>query len=95
MGAERFLSRRQIPAMPSRRMWAWAILETVVGAVLLWRIARALPLRADLLRGWLGMLGLILLLHFGSFQLLSLFWRSVGIDAKTHRVGAAPLHVPE
>jgi D-alanyl-lipoteichoic acid acyltransferase DltB (MBOAT superfamily) len=50
---------------------------------------RLLPEGADLLRGWVGMLGMILLLHFGSFQLLSLFWRSVGVDATP--IMSAPL----
>ena len=63
--------------------------ETALGTVLLWAIARTVPEKADLLRGWIGMLGLILLLHFGSFQLLSLFWRSVGVDAQP--IMSAPL----
>jgi hypothetical protein len=89
MGAQSFLDVRQVPPSPSPRNWAWAIFETTSGAVLLWMIARMIPEGADLLRGWVGMLGLILLLHFGSFQLLSLFWRSIGIDAKP--IMSAPL----
>jgi hypothetical protein len=82
MGAESFLDARQPAAPPSLRKWAWAIVETTLGAALLWIIARTVPEGAALVRGWVGMLGLILLLHFGSFQLLSLVWRSVGVDAK-------------
>jgi hypothetical protein len=89
MGAESFLDARQLPTPPSPRKWAWATFETALGAALLWMIARMVPEGAALLRGWVGMLGLILLLHFGSFQLLSLFWRSVGVDAKP--IMSAPL----
>jgi hypothetical protein len=89
MGAESFLDQRQSVEAPPPRKWAWAVLETALGAALLWMIPRTLPEGADLLRGWVGMLGLILLLHFGSFQLLSLFWRSIGVDAMP--IMSAPL----
>jgi hypothetical protein len=89
MGAQSFLDARRVAAPPARRNWAWATFETALGAALLWSIARTVPERAALLRGWVGMLGLILLLHFGTFQLLSLFWQSVGVDARP--IMSAPL----
>ena len=89
MDAQRFLNAQQRAAPPAARMWAWAIFKTAFGAVLLWTIARIIPEPADLLRGWVGMLGLILLLHFGSFQLVSLAWQSAGVDAKP--IMSAPL----
>jgi hypothetical protein len=39
------------------------------------------PARHPLLVGWAGMIGMVLLLHFGSFALISLVWRRDGIDA--------------
>jgi alginate O-acetyltransferase complex protein AlgI len=81
MEAERFLDARPRAVPPSPVKWAWAIFETALGAALFWLIARTIPAGAGLLRGWVGMLGLILLLHFGSFQLLSLFWRSFSVNA--------------
>jgi len=82
MDAVCFLDARQHVTPPSARKWAGAVFETALGAALLWMVARTVPERAALLRGWVGMLGLILLLHFGSFQLLSLFWQSAGVNAK-------------
>ncbi len=87
MDAESFLDGRPPTSAPSPRMWVWAVVETVSGAALLWIIARTIS--EQLLRGWIGMLGLILLLHFGGFQLLSLFWRTIGIDAAP--IMSAPL----
>ena len=82
MDAESFLdARRRMPRPPVMR-WVWALFEIVLGASLLWGIARRIPVAAELLRGWAGMLGIVLLLHFGSFQLLCLFWQSSGVDAK-------------
>jgi hypothetical protein len=58
--------------------WLWAFFETILGAVLVWMVARYLPKRDPLILGWAGMIGLILLLHFGFFQLLALLWRWLG-----------------
>jgi alginate O-acetyltransferase complex protein AlgI len=52
-----------------------------LGLVLLWVIARRIPAEQSLLCGWIGLFGLILLLHFGSFHLVSLFWRTNGVNA--------------
>lgn len=52
-------------------------------------IARALPEEQPLLRGWAGMLGLIFLLHFGIFQIVSCFWQSCGVAAEP--IMSAPL----
>jgi alginate O-acetyltransferase complex protein AlgI len=32
--------------------------------------------------GWIGMIGLALVLHFGLFHLMSLTWQAAGVDAK-------------
>ena len=34
-----------------------------------------------LLKGWVGMIGVIFILHFGSFQLLAVGWQAAGINA--------------
>lgn len=52
-----------------------------MGAALLWQIARRVPEPHTLVRGWIGLFGLIFLLHFGSFHLIALVWQTLGIDA--------------
>lgn len=81
MDADPFLDSDEHQHQPSARAWLGAIFETVLGAICLWGVARLVPSSNSLLRGWIGMLGLILLLHFGSFQMLALFWQSVGVSA--------------
>lgn len=82
MDATAFLDETESAPTPTPREWLWAFCETILGAVLLWAIARYLPERDPLMRGWAGMVGLILLLHFGLFQLLALFWRWLGVAAE-------------
>jgi hypothetical protein len=82
MDAESFLDANKYPVKPSAPEWLWATLKTALGVALLWMVARRIPETQDLLRGWTGLFGLIFLLHFGSFHLISLFWRSVGIAAE-------------
>ena len=81
MDAEAFLDIRQRVPLPTLRSWLWATLDTSIGAILLWVMARSVPQGEPLLRGWLGMLGLILLLHFGTFQILGLIWQRFGVKA--------------
>jgi hypothetical protein len=89
MDAEAFLDASQRTPSPPPTIWLWAIIETILGAVLLWVVARSVPQGEMLLRGWLGMLGLILLLHFGTFQIMGLLWESLGVDARP--IMSAPL----
>lgn len=78
MDARGFLAGEP-PPRPTWRAWWWAASKTLFGACLLWLVARGCG--AGLLAGWVGMVGLIFLLHFGSFDLLARFWQSWGIDA--------------
>ena len=82
MDADAFLGGRAAVKIPSAREWLWALSKTFAGAALLWVVARMVPAEHPLVRGWVGLFGLILLLHFGSFHLLALFWQSKGIDAQ-------------
>jgi hypothetical protein len=66
-------------ATPKALAWLWALGKTLLGATLLWIIARLAG--HGLMAGWIGMVGFIFMLHFGLFALLSLFWQSRGIDA--------------
>ena len=89
MDAEDFLDERQHVSRPAPATWLWAVIETALGAFLLWRTARSVPQEDPLIRGWLGMFGLILLLHFGTFQIVSLLWQSMGVKAEP--IMSAPL----
>jgi alginate O-acetyltransferase complex protein AlgI len=82
MDAEVFLDPSKHPAKPNAREWLWATVKTLLGVALMWMVARRIPEQQGLLRGWIGLFGLIFLLHFGSFHLLALFWQAMGIDAQ-------------
>jgi hypothetical protein len=66
---------------PPLKKWFWGSVEMALGLVLIWAVARHVPPRYPILTGWVGMVGLIFVLHFGFFQLLALFWQTLGIDA--------------
>ena len=77
MDAEAFLDTERHAVQPSFQEWIWATLKTSFGVGLLWIVARRVPESQELVRGWVGLFGLIFLLHFGSFHLIALFWQSV------------------
>jgi alginate O-acetyltransferase complex protein AlgI len=89
MDAESFLDTTKRPERVASRAWFWATFKTAMGVACLWAVARETPESAQLLRGWTGMLGLILLLHFGAFEMLALFWQSCGVAAEP--IMSAPL----
>jgi hypothetical protein len=89
MDADAFLDVRQRILRPEPPPWVAAAFETSLGAVLIWAVARSIPQGHSLLRGWVGMLGLILLLHFGTFQVAALMWQSLGVKAEP--IMSAPL----
>ncbi len=89
MDADAFLDATQRVPKPAFLSWFWAAMETILGATLLWVVARTIPEARPLLRGWSGMIGLILLLHFGSFQIIALLWQSLGVKAEP--IMSAPL----
>ncbi len=82
MDAETFLDADKHPVKPAFQEWLWAAVNAAFGVALLWVVARRVPDEFDLLRGWIGLFGLIFLLHFGSFHLIALFWQAVGIAAE-------------
>jgi len=83
MDAVHFLgkSARSKPSTVSPNEWQGAATKTGLGAILLVGVARMIPSDREYLAGWIGMLGIVLILHFGVFHLLSCFWRSLGLQA--------------
>jgi alginate O-acetyltransferase complex protein AlgI len=53
-------------------------LRALVGLLLFFVIAPVVPSGHPLLVGWLGLVGMILLLHFGLFDLLAFAWQATG-----------------
>jgi alginate O-acetyltransferase complex protein AlgI len=85
MNAKAFLGPLA-PAIPAVNLSA-AIARTIIGATLFFGIARLIP--APFLTGWTGLLGLVLFLHFGLFDLLAFAWQSA--DVRAEPIMRAPL----
>src|SRR3989338_5113695 len=82
MDAEKFLDIDSNPAKPKLREWIMPMVYFILGVILIWKIARIFYPAYPLLSGWLGLIGMGFLFHFGSFQILSLFWRQLGVNAQ-------------
>ncbi len=89
MNAGEFLHRPRKPRNIRSTEWAGAIAKLLLGIFLLWFVVRRIPASADLVRGWVGMFGIILVLHFGTFHLLALLFQQANINAQ--RLMNAPL----
>lgn len=67
---------------PSPSEWLAAALKTLIGGVLFFGLPRLLPADSPILIGWVGMIGIVMALHFGGFHLLSCAWRTAGVCAQ-------------
>lgn len=80
MDADAFLnSSRAAPVPPGE--WLFAAGKLALGLATL-AVLRRLPQDQPLVVGWAGMLGIVFVLHFGLFHLLSCGWRSVRVNAE-------------
>jgi hypothetical protein len=82
MDAEAFFDSRLKAATPSVREWLVAAVRFAVGIALYYGVARWMPRDEPYLVGWVGMIGMVMVLHFGAFHLLSCGLRSAGVEAR-------------
>ena len=84
LDARTFLEDRSNLPAPTPREWGASVVCLLTGLLLFFVVPGYFPKLGGYFIGWMGMIGIVLILHFGSFLILSCFWRSRG-------VGAAPL----
>jgi hypothetical protein len=82
MDAVAFLDASRRPNPVPARQWLAATAKTFFGAFLIWFVVRRMSAGHALIAGWIGMLGFILVLHFGTFHLIALIWKSAGVNAE-------------
>jgi Membrane bound O-acyl transferase family len=70
------------PRLPSWHAWLFALGKLGIGLALIAGVFPRLARDNDLVRGWVGMVGIVFVLHFGVFHLLSLAWQTLGVTAK-------------
>ena len=80
MDAPEFFSH-SVVVRPTPRDWLFALLNAPAGGAFLYVAARLAYAYSVIGAGWLGMIGIVLVLHFGVFKCLALFWRTMGVAA--------------
>jgi predicted DCC family thiol-disulfide oxidoreductase YuxK len=82
MDARGFICNKRDIIRPKLYDWLSATVKTLLGVILVWFVVRRFIETEPLTAGWIGMLGIILCLHFGLFQLLTLAWQRAGVNAQ-------------
>ncbi len=67
---------------PKLAEWLLATTRLLAGIALVWLAAHATLTTHPIANAWLGMFGITLVLHFGSFHLVALAWQRAGVPAK-------------
>ncbi len=82
MNADEFLKAPSTTVTPPHwREWLFATGKLLFGLFLIGGVCRKVAFAGELGQGWIGMIGLVFILHFGLFHLLSCGFRLVGINA--------------
>jgi hypothetical protein len=82
MDAKAFLDSKSHAPRPAFGEWLLAMSKLAAGLVILYVVIPRMNSANAILQGWIGMIGLILVLHFGFFHVMSLCWRFNGVDAQ-------------
>ena len=70
-----FFAKPSIPDRPGARQWVVATIKTVVGAIMFFIVAGQFVHNHEIVAGWVAMVGIVMLLHFGLLELIVLWWR--------------------
>jgi len=81
MDAKRFLTDNNKLEVQNK-LWLETISKILIGLLLVYVITEKVYLKNHILGGWVGLAGLGLIIHFGSFHLLALIWNKFGVNAK-------------
>jgi Membrane bound O-acyl transferase family len=81
MNAEAFLRAGRSADSPKPIEWVAAFAKTGLGCALILSAIRILDSYPHV-AGWIAMVGIAFVLHFGLFDFLSLCWRQAGVDAR-------------
>jgi len=81
LDAPRFLTSASAVA-PRVSEWLLGLRNIASGTLLLFVVTRWIPQSSPYLVGWVGMIGIVLVLHFGTLHLLSCAWRAGGLHAE-------------
>lgn len=84
LDAAQFLGRGTGDAQRTLRSSSlqYAMARFSLGVLLIWGVARMLPTDSPVLVGWIGMLGLLAILHFGLFDVLAVLWQKHGTPVR-------------
>jgi hypothetical protein len=81
MDAATFLGPKSFTSCCMAAEWLRATSRLLFSIVIVFGIARRLGAEDPYVVGWVGMVGFVLILHFGAFHLLSCAWRRLELTA--------------
>ena len=81
MDAKPFMDEAKAVKKPAFREWFAALSKLLIGICVLWIVTPVAGEFNQYLAAWLGMFGIISILHFGLFHAVALAWRSQGVGA--------------